>query len=335
MDDARKLLDSLMGQTRNQDMSEARKSKGQNFMKDDVCKHYLLGFCPVSELGESKMAGKRNIGECRKVHSDAMKKEYESHPEKEKYKSEYENLLLPVLEAQAREADAWTARERANVQKVSGPPEKVTTNSMPPTVKEQYDALREDMNKMMAAAELEAEKGNVDGSKFKVMLADEIKEKVNDLEAKYIVTYTVTHRGEDVCDICGTRYEALTATNHARHAAHFQGKVHLTYAKIRDWIKDLRRKQRDADERRSAKEPGRGGSREEDAPRRRSRSRSRPQERQRAGSRDRERRRSRSRRRPGRSREGREERGGGGGGRERRRSRSARAGERRGRDGGV
>merc|ERR1712107_148491 len=80
------------------------------------------------------------------------------------------------------------------------------------------------MNKMMAAAEVGAEKGNVDGSKFKAILAHEIKDKMKELEEKYTVTYTVTHRGEEVCEICGTRYEALIATNHARHAAHFQAR---------------------------------------------------------------------------------------------------------------
>ena len=48
--------------------------------------------------------------------------------------------------------------------------------------KEQYDQMKADMDKMMASAEDEAEKGNIDGSKFKVMLADEIKEKIQELE---------------------------------------------------------------------------------------------------------------------------------------------------------
>jgi len=49
MDDARKLLDSLMGQTRNVDLKEAKKKKGQNFKEENVCKFYLVGFCPQNE----------------------------------------------------------------------------------------------------------------------------------------------------------------------------------------------------------------------------------------------------------------------------------------------
>merc|ERR1740139_1639080 len=98
------------------------------------------------------------------------------------------------------------------------------------------------MNKMMGAAEEEAEKGNVDGSKFKVMLAGEIKTKIAELEEKYIVTYTVTHKGEEVCDICGTRTEAFDQKNSARYAAHFTGKVHIAYVRIREWITKIKEK---------------------------------------------------------------------------------------------
>merc|ERR1719511_316459 len=134
---------------------------------------------------------------------------------------------------------------------------------MPQSVKDQVDALEVDMNKMMASAEELAEKGDIEGSKFKVMLAEEIKNKVKEIEGKH-PSYTVTLREEWVCDICGTRTEAVTENNETRFAAHFTGKVHLGYAKIREWVKELRKKQRDREERRS-------GSRDRDRRGRRSR----------------------------------------------------------------
>jgi hypothetical protein len=297
-------------------LEESKKSKGKNFMKDNVCKAYMLGFCPLSELSESKMAGKRHIRACEKAHSDAMKAEFLDHPDKDKYQADYEKELLPVLDKLAREADAWVAREKANVEKVAGTTETVTKNTMTDAQKEQYEQLKEDMNKMMAAAETEAEKGNFDGSKFKVMLADEVKAKITELEEKHISTFEVTQRGEDVCEICGTRYEALTATNHARHAAHFQGKVHIGYVKIREWIKTLNEKHN-----KSSKRPDKD---DDDGKRERRRSRSRRErEKPRATSRERERRRSRSRKdRRGGSREP---------GRDRYRQRSRSRGDRRGR----
>mmetsp|Transcript_96348 Transcript_96348/g.267725 ORF Transcript_96348/g.267725 Transcript_96348/m.267725 type:complete len:340 (+) Transcript_96348:72-1091(+) len=330
MEDARKLLDSLMGTSRDAALEEAKKTKGKNFTADNVCKHYLLGFCPQYELGNSKLTTKRNLGECHKVHSDAMKSEYEAHPDKEKYRTEYEKQFLPFLESQVREADAWVARERANVQKTAaaGAIEKTTINTMPDAVKEQVAELTKDMNKMMASAEDLAEKGDIEGSRFKVELADEIKEKIKDIEDRH-PSYTVTLKEEWVCDVCGTRTEAVNEHNTARFKAHFTGKVHLGYEKIREWVKKIRARQRDADvsrsrrdaaddarrrrgsrsrerqggdrsgareaadaERRRSRDGDRSSAREADTERRRRRSRSR-EERSRGG--DRDRRRSRSR----------------------------------------
>lgn len=344
MEEARKLLDSLMGSTRNEDFESQQKQKGRSFTQESVCKHYLLGFCPYEELASSKMIAKRNIGECRKTHSDAMKAEYEAHTDKSKLQVEYEKALLPVLEGLVREADAWVSRERGNVKRTElTTPEKATVNNMPPSVKEQHEQLIQDMNKLMAAAEEIAESGDVDGSKFKVMLAGEIKDKIKELEDKHIVTYTVTYKGEEVCEICGTRYEANHGTNHARYMSHFTGKVHLAYVKIRDWVKKLRAKQREADEvtmmaRRQSRSPKGGADR-----RSKGNDRDKEQEPPRERERERRRERSRSKRGGGVVPEGRRRsrsRGGGGGGaasggfggeRRRDRSRSRRRGRSRSR----
>lgn len=340
MDEARKLLDSLMGQARDVDLNEAKKNKGKNFTQDKVCKHFLLGFCPQWELANSKLTTKRNLGECCKVHSEAMKREFEEHPEKEKYQAEYERAFLPFLEGQVREADAWVARERANAQKAEATArEKTTVQTMPANVKEQIVQLEADMNKMMASAEELAESGDIEGSKFKVVLAEEIKNKVKEIEAKH-PSYTVTLKEEWVCEVCGTRTEAVTENNETRFAAHFQGKVHVGYAKIREWVKELRKKQRDADERRGIyrdrsrdrrrRSRSRGGDRDRDRGRRRSRSRND------GNGEDRRRRRSRSREQAKSTAEGAAaasaSEAGGGGGREeegrRPRSRSRRGGSR-------
>merc|ERR1712007_286989 len=96
------------------------------------------------------------------------------------------------------------------------------------------------------------------GSKFKCTLAEEIKTKVKDLEEQWpMKTFTVTSRAEEVCKICGTRLEALTASNQQRYDAHFKGAVHRTYAKIREWIEKLKETQTEA-ERMKADTPDRG-----------------------------------------------------------------------------
>merc|ERR1719215_1422044 len=107
-----------------------------------------------------------------------MKDEFEAHPEKGKYKAEYERSLLANLEGYVKEADELGKREKSYITKEKGDTEEVTENTMPPSTRETYDALREDMEKMVAGAEDEAEGGNLEGSKFKLMLANELKEKI-------------------------------------------------------------------------------------------------------------------------------------------------------------
>mmetsp|Transcript_41063 Transcript_41063/g.113109 ORF Transcript_41063/g.113109 Transcript_41063/m.113109 type:complete len:302 (+) Transcript_41063:105-1010(+) len=295
MDEARKLLDSLMGSSRDQDLQEQEKLKGKSFIQDSVCKHYLLGFCPNYELACNKMVAKRSVKECQKIHSDAMRAEFEAHPDKEKFQADYEQTLLPVLEALVREADTWVSREQGNRKRIElSTPEKTTVNNMPASVKEEYEQLTQDMNKLMAAAEEIAEKGDVEGSKFKVMLAGEIKSKIKELEDRHIVTYTVTHKEEEVCEVCGARYEAAQSTNHGRYMSHFTGQVHLGYVKIREWMTNLRNKRDKGSRRRRSS--SRGRDREKEKERERAR---------RGGSRERTRNPSQSRgveRRPDRSR---------------------------------
>mmetsp|Transcript_35697 Transcript_35697/g.83558 ORF Transcript_35697/g.83558 Transcript_35697/m.83558 type:complete len:318 (-) Transcript_35697:35-988(-) len=288
MDETRKLLDSLMGNARNASLEEAKKMKGKTFTQDNVCKFHLLGFCPTHELASSKLAVKRNIKDCTKVHSDAMKAEFEAHADMEKFKAEYERALLPVLEGYVKEADAWVNRERANVQKNTTETDKKATE-IPPDVKANLDQLNNDLNKLMAAAEQCAESGDIEGSKFKVTLADEIKTKIKEIEDQH--TWEVKVREEEVCEVCGTRFEALAQKNQARFKAHFTGKVHMAYVKIREWIKELKAKKGEG-EARPAKADGDRG------PRKRSRSKE-----ERGGGRDRERERGRERGRRSRSRD--------------------------------
>merc|ERR1719215_1507413 len=91
--DAKSLLDALMGASRNQDLKEQKKNKGNNFKSDSICKHYLLGFCPTQELAQGNRSWIRGgilTSECELTHSDVMKAEFEAHPDFGKLQSEYQ-----------------------------------------------------------------------------------------------------------------------------------------------------------------------------------------------------------------------------------------------------
>lgn len=271
MEDARKLLESLMGPNRNIDRQEFKKKKGQAFKEDNICKHYLVGFCPKHEgLFHST---KRDLGSCTKIHSDAMKAELEAHKDTSKYTNDYENSLKKHLEELVRSADAWVARERGNIMDLNRSLEESGPSDL---AKGEIKKLQEQASLLLNEAEDLAERGNMEGSKLKAEMATEVTKRALEWEEK-----AKAARKDDVCDICGSRMES--GDTRVAKFRHSEGKVHLGYVKIREFLHGLRARIREREyaiekireERRNRGEPSR-------TPVRRSRSRSR-------GGRDRER----------------------------------------------
>ncbi|CAK0802450.1 unnamed protein product [Prorocentrum cordatum] len=273
MDDARKLLDSLMGPSRDKDMKEQKRSDG--WKERNVCKRFLVGFCPNDSQDNWFKNTRRDIGSCTKVHSVALKQQFEQHPDREKYQTDYEKDFLDYLEGLIHEADQWISRERKNC-KGAG-----VETRIPPNLKQTIDRMKEQAEDLMKKAEDLAESGDVAGSKRMVDESGRLKQDIEEIRA----THTVEVAAEEVCDICGVRCQPGEA---ADFQAHLDGKLHEGYTRIREKVKELREKVRAAPEKPQAERRASAGAEAKDRERRRSRSRSR-----RRGSRSRERRRRR------------------------------------------
>lgn len=256
MDEARQLLDSLMGTHRNDDRKEAKKKAGNNFKEDDVCKYYLVGFCPQHE--ELFRSTKKDVGKCYKVHSDAMKSEFESHPDKTRYQAEYEEKLRRYLEELVRWADDRVAREKRNIASAN---QQIQEDGPNEVARMEIKQLNDSAQALLSEAEDLADKGMIEESRHKMELAEEIKQKAAHWEEK-----AKALRSEDVCDICGSRMESGDVSR-ARFR-HQDGKIHLGYVKIRQWLADIiaRQKEREerSDRRRRREEEREGGDRDRD-----------------------------------------------------------------------
>jgi len=264
MDDARKLLDSLMGGHRNAGLKEAKKRKGNNFKDDNVCKFYLVGFCPAHE--ELFHNTKRDLGECENMHSEAMLAEFEAHPDKERLQVDYERQLRRYLEIIIRGADEWVARELRNIATASETPNEVA--------KVEIGKLQDRAKALIAEAEELAEAGDIAGSRERMSEAEDFKQKALDWEEKA----KNPSKTAEVCHICGLRTDnsdVEAKIGQVTHS-HLQGKTHLGYVKIREWHQKLmdRQKERDREEdkgdrrdrrdRRSDGRPDRSRSRDRD-----------------------------------------------------------------------
>lgn len=277
MDDARKLLDSLMGPSRDKDLKEQKRSDG--WKERNVCKRFLVGFCPNDSQDNWFKNTRRDIGSCSKIHSEALKQQFEQHPDKEKYRADYEKDFLDYLEGLIHEADQWISRERKNC-KAGG-----IETRIPPNLKQTIDRMKEQAEEKMKRAEDLAESGDVAGSKRLVEESSRLKQDIEEIKA----SHTVEVAAEEVCDVCGVRCQPGEV---ADFQAHLDGKLHEGYTRIREKAKELREKQRMAPERPQAERRASGGAEAKDRRDERRRSRSR-----RRGSRSRDRRRSRSRER--------------------------------------
>lgn len=322
MDDARALLDSLMGPSRDKKASEQVKDE---WKEKNVCKRFLVGFCPNSSQDNWFHNTRRDIGTCNKVHSDALKTDFEKADDHTKYRAEYERDYLNFLEGLVREADAWITRERGNC----APAGKITR--LPPGMKQKLIDMQEQSEELLGTAEDLAEKGEVGQSKEAVEKSSRLKEDIKDLKEKH----SFMSGGEQVCEVCGVRCNPDEA---ADYQAHLDGKLHEAYKRIRKTVNELREKVRsepaikkddkdrdrskDKDRDRDRKKDDRGRDREgvekmDDRDRRKARDRSKEKDREKekdgSKEKDRDRARDRSRDRGGRDR--------GGGGRDRDRTR--------------
>jgi len=292
MMDARALLDSLMGPSR--DKSAEEQQKGDGWKANNVCKRYLVGFCPNSQQDNwFHNTRRKDINVCCKVHSDRLRSDFEKHPDHDKYEAEYEKDFLEFLEGLVREADAWISRETGNC----AGPGRVT--KMPPSARQKMVEIQERSEQMLKQAEDLAEGGNLTASKQAVEMANQLKEEAKEMKDKH----TYDSVGETVCQVCGVR---CNPDEPADYQAHLDGRLHEGYTKIRAKVKELREKMRNLPARRNEGTSGGGdrGNKDRD----RDRDRRRDRDRERGGDRDREK---------GREKGGREDRD-----RDRRRSRS-------------
>lgn len=255
MDEAKALLDSLMGPSRNTD---SKNKTGEDFKGSNVCKNYLVGFCPADWFS-TRTQFKRKFKPCEKAHSEAMKAEFEAHPKVEKYRREYENNFYKYLDEIVKDADQWVLREKRTVKP------KGVHLVIPEDVQPQFKELEKEYEKLLKEAE-------VSHSEEAMRKATTVKEQIDQMKEKH----TVAYEGEEVCEVCGMKY--LLGDN--RTEKHYQGKMHEGYTRIRQTLEDLRQKRQKAsiqdEERHASRSRSRDKSSERDKKAKaRSRSRSR------------------------------------------------------------
>ena len=230
MEGLRKTLDNLMGKDRNLPIKEQILKK-KHFDDPDVCKFFLIGFCPHELFTYVKSS---NIGECHYRHDQQFKINFELDPNKEKYQIKYEEDLISFLESITSELDIKIKRCLERIE--MPPPEQVLNKD----TQIELENLDKEITEKISEAEHLGEMGLIEQSEKLMKEIEQIKIQRN------LLTNTKEHvaiykdRQMKVCEICGALQSAID--NEKRIQTHKEGKIHSAYLKIRQYLDLLRKK---------------------------------------------------------------------------------------------
>lgn len=258
MDDARALLDQLMGKHRDLD-DKGKKAHTDEFLQDKVCKFYLAGFCPADALAGTRKA--RGTRFCPGLHDPCYKTELAQHKDVAKLRRKYEERLVPKLEELVGEAKAAYSQANRILENKSHltQEEKVAMSGKNAVA----SLLHADIKTLRKAAEELAEQGEVLQAQEKLNHVAVMQARLGEL-----VSVLAENLEEDLCEVCGMRFNA-------GQNAHVEGKIHSAYATAAKMLKDLQEKHKGRDRDRDRDRDRSRDRRSRSRGRRRSRSRSR------------------------------------------------------------
>jgi len=238
MNDARALLDSLMGQTRNQAQTRDQKKgdrgkQGEGFKDDSVCKLWLAGFCPEHE--ELFYNTKRDMGPCPKAHYEMHKEEFNVHPDRDRWMALYEEQLLRHLERLDRETRDIVARERIKYETYLKERRLKLGAASSEDKDPRGDNMKDLASKWLSEAEELAERGDLAGSKRKIADAKAAEEKAKEWEENQ----GPPDVDERICGICGERKD----TEKKSAFKHEAGRVHQGVLLIKRKLAEFKKKE--------------------------------------------------------------------------------------------
>ena len=230
MEGLRKALDNLMGKDRNLPIRE-QIIKKKHFDDPDVCKFFLIGFCPHELFIHVKSS---NIGECHYRHDQQFKIAFESDPNREYYQIKYEESLISFLESITSEVDLKMKR---CLERIEAPiPDQVVNKE----IQEEIEQLDQQITEKIRQAEQLGEVGMIDESEKLMKEIEQIKSQRNILTNTKEYPAIYKDRQMKVCEICGALQSAQD--NEKRIQTHKEGKIHSAYLKIRQYLDLLRKK---------------------------------------------------------------------------------------------
>ncbi|ROW03224.1 hypothetical protein VSDG_01587 [Cytospora chrysosperma] len=215
----RKLLEQLMGG------GIAAKSAQFSLTDPKACRSYIVGTCPHDLFTNTK----QDLGPCPKIHSEALKAEYEALPDPERKRYGFEYDYMRDLQKYIDECNRRIDVAQRRLEKT--PDEIRQTNVLLKAISDLAASINNGLLEVEILGEL-GEVGRAYDEFFKVRQAQQQKaEREKELKALSDTSGPSGHQKLQVCDVCGAYLSRLD--NDRRLADHFYGKMHLGYAQMR------------------------------------------------------------------------------------------------------
>ena len=234
---ARKLLDELMGPDRNLLPSERASFRRISFTDADVCRYYMVDFCPHLQFLNTKS----DIGPCpHRYHEESIREKFLR--EGQAYREAYERQFLDYLERLVGDLERRLRRQRERLDNSR------LAGADPAFHSPECDALEERITLMelqikdaLKRIEFLAESGEIQEAQSLSLQVDAWRGEIE--RTKLTQSEQPAFRLEkrmEICETCGALL--LTGETGKRLDAHFEGRQHSGWARLRKALEDYRRK---------------------------------------------------------------------------------------------
>jgi len=263
MDAQRALLDSLMGAQRNHDMDERER---KSWKDSDVCKHFLVGFCPY----ELFLGTKSDIGVCGKLHEEHLRQTYVAKA-RSRNKMKYERRFLDFLSDLISSLDNKIRRANERLSEKDGESDEVLTPAdvLTSQQKERLQEIDEEINRKNKKMERCGDEGRVEEAQGLLSEVEKLKQEQIQLQeqAKLVLSNKSYERPLKTCQICGAFVDRVDPTRTLNHES---GRTHQGFSLVREKAAELKVRLRSNEEEGSSEEGERRRSRRRKKKRRRS-----------------------------------------------------------------
>eukprot|EP01053_Blabericola_migrator_P000148 Blabericola_migrator_1__147@NODE_1039_length_5629_cov_110_027508_g715_i0_p2_GENE_NODE_1039_length_5629_cov_110_027508_g715_i0NODE_1039_length_5629_cov_110_027508_g715_i0_p2_ORF_typecomplete_len513_score73_65LUC7/PF03194_15/1_8e75FdhE/PF04216_12/0_0013GRP/PF07172_11/0_021ZnC2H2_12/PF18112_1/0_061KMP11/PF03037_16/0_047KMP11/PF03037_16/9e03DUF4407/PF14362_6/0_38LPP/PF04728_13/38LPP/PF04728_13/14Antiadapt_IraP/PF10796_9/3_1e02Antiadapt_IraP/PF10796_9/0_61kleA_kleC/PF17383_2/1_1e04kleA_kleC/PF17383_2 len=242
MDEMRALLDTLLGADRNA-LPEQRQNRQQRFNDSDVCRYFLVDFCPHDLFPNTRS----DLGPCNKIHSDSLKEQYQKSPDREHFAVEYEAEFISFLEKLIEQAEQKI--EKAN-RRIDAPlPDNALLSE---EQQQQVDKLNEEISRLLGEAEKAGERGDVEEAAVLTRQVQQLRREADRAASSLYGSYMQREKSLRVCPICGAMQSV--GDSMSRFESHVTGKQHQGFEKIRSCLEELKRRRAERQKQRSSNE---------------------------------------------------------------------------------